>query len=38
MLIVCASIEMDPDEDMWWPLPEDVDWHTMPGSNLGDAK
>ncbi|KAL5040855.1 hypothetical protein BDW71DRAFT_212703 [Aspergillus fruticulosus] len=32
------SIEMDPDEDMWWPLPEDIDWDAMLGSNLEDMK
>jgi hypothetical protein len=29
---------MDPDRDMWWPLPEDIDWDAMLGSNLEDMK
>ncbi|KAJ9481815.1 hypothetical protein VN97_g11646 [Penicillium thymicola] len=30
------SIEMDPDPDAWWPLPEDVDWEGMV--NVGNTK
>lgn len=26
---------MDPDRDMWWPLPEDVDWDTVLGLKEG---